>query len=82
MKDKLERFDMDAITKAFYEFVTSNRPQLLGKFFRDATGIRWKFIAKNKNTYIASHGEYGAVMVLEGQDDGTFKVSVELKRAS
>lgn len=82
MEDGLKRFDMDAISKAFCEFVTSGKPQRLGKFFRDATGLRWRYIARRKDTYIASHGEYGAVMVIEGQDDGTFKVTIELKKAT
>ncbi|MCL4790400.1 MAG: hypothetical protein KJ070_27060 [Verrucomicrobia bacterium] len=82
MEDDLKRFDMDSISAAFYDFISSGKPQRLGKFFRDAKGIRWRYIARKKDTYIASHGEYGAVMVIEGQDDGTFKVTIELKRAT
>ncbi|MBX3458549.1 MAG: hypothetical protein KF696_01140 [Planctomycetes bacterium] len=80
MEDDLKRFDLDAISKAFFDFVMSRKPQRLGKFFRDATGIRWRYIATTKTTYIATHGEYGVVMVVESKPDGTKTITVELKK--
>lgn len=80
MTDNLDRFDMDAITEAFYRMVNSKKPQKLGKFFRDSTGLRWKYLARAETTYIASHGEFGVVMVIRGQPDGTNQVTLELKK--
>lgn len=78
--DAVDRYDVEAAGDAFAQAIRDQLPQ--GTFFRDATGIRWKYLAYTAtgNKYIACHGEFGLVMTLTDLGNGEAKINTELKK--
>lgn len=79
MQAAVDRYDLDAATDAFLEQIKGGIP--LGTFFKDRTGIRWKYVgySPEHGQYIASHGEFGIVLTFTKKPDGTTRVETELK---
>lgn len=78
MGDAGNRYNLDEVAKSFLKVLDLKAP--VGVFFRDSTGVRWKFVGQLGNRYIASHGEYGVVMTVDQKPDGSRVVTTDLKK--
>jgi len=80
MEDDLNRFDMDAILEHFVDLVRQGRP--VGTYFRDENGLQWRYFAAIGNSHFALHGEFGVVLTVHTNPNGSTEFKVELKKIS
>lgn len=80
-KDIIDSYDVEAAQDAFMVHLHRDKGGF-GTFFKDRTGKKWKYLAKEKDKeiYYASHGEFGIVMTLHDNGDDTVRAETELKR--